>query len=145
MSILIQLAIGLLFGAGLAISGMAAPAKVTNFLDLAGQFDPSLAFVMGGAVIVAFIGFRLVLVRARPVFAPSFNLPTSRTIDRRLLLGAGLFGIGWGLAGFCPGPALTSIGLGAPGTFIFVPAMLVGMVAARLLAQGGATVAFAAK
>lgn len=140
MSLVVQLLAGLLFGAGLAVSGMADPAKVTNFLDIAGQFDPSLAFVMGGAVVVAFIGFRLVLTRPHPVFAPNFNLPTSRAIDARLLVGAGLFGIGWGLAGFCPGPALASLGLGATGTFIFVPAMLAGMVAARLLAQGGAPV-----
>lgn len=135
MSILINFAIGLIFGVGLVVSGMGNPAKVQNFLDLAGSFDPSLAFVMGGAVLVAFIGFRLTLTRSKPVFASRFQVPTRTDIDARLLVGPALFGIGWGLGGFCPGPAFTAIGLGAYGTMIFVPAMLAGMWAARLLAE----------
>ncbi|MBB3769922.1 hypothetical protein FHS55_000508 [Angulomicrobium tetraedrale] len=135
MSVLVNLALGLLFGLGLVLSGMSDPAKVLNFLDLAGSFDPSLAFVMGGAVLVAFIGFRLTLRRERPVLAPRFQLPTRRDIDARLILGPALFGIGWGLGGFCPGPAFTALGLGASGTLVFVPAMLAGMWAARALAE----------
>lgn len=137
MSFLVNLGIGLLFGLGLVISGMANPAKVLNFLDLAGTWDPSLAFVMGGAVIVTFIGYRLLLKRDRPLLAPKFQLPTRTDIDARLIAGPVLFGIGWGLGGFCPGPALTSIGLGAAGTLGFVPAMFAGMWAARILAERG--------
>lgn len=133
MSILVNLALGLLFGVGLVISGMSNPAKVLNFLDLAGTFDPSLAFVMGGAVLVAFLGFRLVLSWQAPVLAPRFQLPTRTDIDARLIVGPALFGIGWGLGGFCPGPALVSLGLGSPGVLVFVPAMLLGMWAARLV------------
>lgn len=135
MSILVNLALGLLFGVGLIVSGMSNPAKVLNFLDLAGTFDPSLAFVMGGAVLVAFVGFRLVLARERPLLAPRFQLPTRTDIDTRLIVGPALFGIGWGLGGFCPGPAFTALSLAAPGTLAFVPAMLAGMWAARLLAE----------
>lgn len=135
MSIIVNLALGLLFGVGLVISGMSDPAKVLNFLDLAGTFDPSLAFVMGGAVLVTFFGFRLTLKRAHPLFAPRFQLPTRRDIDTRLIVGPALFGIGWGLGGFCPGPAFTALGLAASGTLVFVPAMLIGMLGARLLAE----------
>ena len=138
MGILAQFIAALVFGIGLVISGMANPAKVLNFLDVAGSWDPSLAFVMGGALAVTMIGYRLVLARPKPILAPAFLLPARRAIDARLLLGAAIFGIGWGLAGFCPGPALTSLGLGAPGTLAFVPAMLVGMAAARWLAAGRA-------
>ena len=134
MSILVNLGLGLLFGLGLIVSGMSDPAKVLNFLDLGGTFDPSLAFVMGGAVMVAFIGFRLVLKREAPLLSPRFQLPTRSDIDARLIVGPALFGIGWGLGGFCPGPAFTALGLAAPGTLAFVPAMLAGMWAARLLA-----------
>lgn len=135
MSILVNLGLGLLFGVGLVVSGMSDPAKVLNFLDLFGTFDPSLAFVMGGAVLVAFIGFRLALARQAPVLAPRFQLPTRRDIDARLIVGAALFGIGWGLGGFCPGPAFTALGLAAAGTLVFLPAMIAGMWAARLLAE----------
>jgi uncharacterized membrane protein YedE/YeeE len=138
MGILLQFVIALIFGIGLVISGMVDPAKVLNFLDVAGSWDPSLAFVMAGAVTVTMAGYRVVLARPKPLFAPEFQLPTRREIDARLLLGAGLFGVGWGLAGFCPGPALTALGLGAPGTLAFVPAMLAGMAAARSLAAGRA-------
>ena len=133
MGILVQLAAGLLFGVGLVVSGMANPAKVLNFLDVAGSWDPSLAFVMAGAVVVTAIGYRMILAWPRPMFAAAFQLPTQRTIEVRLLVGAVIFGVGWGLSGFCPGPALTSLGLAAPGTLAFVPAMLVGMAAARRL------------
>ncbi|MDQ0509861.1 DUF6691 family protein [Ancylobacter amanitiformis] len=135
MSVLVNLALGLLFGLGLVLSGMSDPAKVLNFLDLAGSFDPSLAFVMGGAVLVAFLGYRLTLTRERPLLAPRFQLPTRRDIDARLIIGPALFGIGWGLGGFCPGPAFTALGLGEAGTLVFVPAMLAGMWAARALAE----------
>jgi len=122
---------GLLFGAGLAISGMINPAKVLAFLDVAGAWDPSLAFVMAGALIVTAVGYKLVLGRTRPLFESSFSLPTRRDVDLPLGLGAGLFGIGWGLVGYCPGPALAGLGLGRIDTLIFVGAMLVGLLAAR--------------
>ncbi|SCY83410.1 DUF6691 family protein [Paracoccus tibetensis] len=118
---------GLVFGLGLILSGMADPAKVLNFLDLAGSWDPSLAFVMGGASVTAFIGYRLAWRRGAPVLGGEFDIPQSRRIDRPLLTGAALFGIGWGIGGFCPGPALTALPLLAPGTLVFVPAMLAGL------------------
>jgi hypothetical protein len=133
MGILVQLAAGLLFGIGLVVSGMANPAKVLNFLDVAGSWDPSLAFVMAGAVAVTAIGCRMMLAWPRPIFAAEFQLPTQRTIEARILVGPVIFGVGWGLSGFCPGPALTSLSLAAPGTLAFVPAMLIGMAAARRL------------
>lgn len=133
MSFLVNLGLGLLFGLGLLVSGMADPAKVQNFLDLGGAWDPSLAFVMAGAVLTTALGYRLVLRRPRPLLAEAFQLPTRRAVDGRLLLGAALFGIGWGLGGFCPGPALASLGLAAPGTLAFLPAMLAGMALARRL------------
>lgn len=132
MSFLVNLLIGLIFGAGLVISGMIDPAKVTNFLDLFGSWDPSLAFVMGGAVVVAFFGYRVVLSRPAPLVGGNFHLPTSTAIDSRLVVGPAIFGLGWGLSGFCPGPALTGLGLNQAGTLAFVPAMLIGMWAARL-------------
>src|SRR5690606_17096057 len=103
--------------------------------DLFGSWDPSLAFVMGGAVIVAFIGYRLVLRRDQPLAGGSFHLPTKKDIDGRILVGPAIFGIGWGLGGFCPGPAFAALGLGAAGTLVFVPAMIFGMWAARMLAE----------
>lgn len=118
---------GLLFGLGLVLSGMSDPAKVLNFLDLAGSWDPSLLFVMAGAAGTTFVGYRLVWRRKAPLLAQRFELPTRTSIDRRLVLGAALFGIGWGLSGFCPGPAWTALPLLAPGTLVFVPAMLVGL------------------
>jgi uncharacterized protein len=126
---------GLIFGLGLLISGMANPAKVQNFLDLAGTFDPSLIFVMAGAVVVTLIGYRLVLRGERPILAERFHLPAASIIDGQLILGAVLFGIGWGLSGFCPGPAIVSLPLLAKGTLIFVPAMLAGIGVARLRMQ----------
>ena len=128
---------GLVFGLGLVISGMANPAKVLNFLDLAGTWDPSLAFVMGGATLTAFVGYRLVWRRTAPVLDRTFDIPKNRAIDRPLLTGAALFGIGWGIGGFCPGPAVTALPLLAPGTLIFLPAMLAGLwLGARIKAGG---------
>lgn len=124
---------GLVFGLGLVMSGMSDPAKVLNFLDVLGPWDPSLAFVMGGASITTFIGYRLVLQRPAPLAMPDYDLPTARKIDVRLLVGAALFGVGWGIGGFCPGPAWTALPLAAPGTLIFVPAMLCGMAIAGWL------------
>jgi uncharacterized membrane protein YedE/YeeE len=139
MAIVVQFAIGLIFGLGLIVSGMSNPAKVLNFLDIggipAGTWDPSLAFVMAGAVAVTFVGFNSVLKRARPVFAEWFHLPTRSDIDVRIIAGPAIFGIGWGLAGFCPGPALTALGFGSTSAFIFAAAMFVGMVLARFIAH----------
>lgn len=125
---LLGFAAGLLFGVGLVVAGMSNPAKVLNFLDLAGTWDPSLAFVMGGALVTTFIGYRLVWMRERPFAAPSFDLPQKSDLDAPLLVGSALFGIGWGIGGFCPGPAWTALPLLAPGTLVFIPALLVGLV-----------------
>ena len=131
MTILIQFAIGLLFGLGLIVSGMSNPAKVLNFLDLAGvasgTWDASLAFVMAGAVAVTFVGFRYILKLAHPLFTERFYVPTRSDIDRKIIVGPAIFGIGWGLAGFCPGPALVALGEGAGQAVVFVAAMLAGM------------------
>ena len=137
MGILAQLIIGFLFGTGLVVSGMINPAKVLKFLDLVGSFDPSLAFVMAGAVAVTALGYRMVLARPRPLLAPLFHLPGRKTVDGQLLAGAAIFGLGWGLSGLCPGPAISSLGLGAPGVLAFVPAMLAGMAVARFVAARG--------
>ena len=123
---------GLIFGIGLVVSGMSNPAKVLNFLDLAGTWDPSLAFVMGGAVAVTFIGYRFLQNRPQPVLAEQFHMPSVRDVDAPLLTGAACFGLGWGLGGFCPGPAVTSLALHADGTLVFVLCMLVGMWGARM-------------
>lgn len=133
MIILVNLIAGLLFGFGLLLSGMANPAKVLNFLDITGHWDPSLAFVMGGAVLVTTIGYRIVFRRAKPVLDESFHLPTAQQIDGKLVLGAAIFGVGWGLVGLCPGPALVSLLLAAPAIFVFVPAMVIGVVFASWL------------
>lgn len=122
---------GLLFGGGLVVSGMINPEKVLGFLDVAGAWDPSLAFVMTGAVIVNFIGHRLVTGRARPVFAEGFSLPTRHDLDSRLIAGAGLFGVGWGLVGLCPGPAIAALAVTPEKMAGFVAAMLVGMLLGR--------------
>ncbi|MBH5401960.1 YeeE/YedE family protein [Bradyrhizobium sp. CNPSo 4010] len=139
MAILVQFAIGLIFGLGLIVSGMSNPAKVLNFLDIggiaAGTWDASLAFVMAGAVAVTFVGFGRVLKRARPFFADRFYLPTRRDIDARIVAGPAIFGVGWGLVGFCPGPALTALGFGSLSAVIFVVAMCAGMVLARFIAH----------
>lgn len=138
MPILAQFLIGLFFGTGLVVAGMSNPEKVLNFLDLAaipsGGWDPSLAFVMAAAVIVTLLGYKLVLRREGPVFDSQFHLPHGKGIDVPIVVGPVIFGIGWGLAGFCPGPAFTAIGTGSASALVFVVAMLAGMVAARLLA-----------
>jgi uncharacterized protein len=139
MAVLLQFGIGLVFGVGLLVSGMSNPAKVLNFLDLggigAGNWDPSLAFVMAGAVAVTSIGYRLVLRRAQPLFDEGFHLPTKRELDVRILVGPAIFGIGWGMAGFCPGPALVALGYGSRAAFVFVAAMVAGMWIARFLSR----------
>lgn len=131
--------IGILFGTGISMSGMANPAKVINFFDITGTWDPSLAFVMGGAVIVAFIGYRFVLRRPSPVFEPSFDIPKNRQIDARLLTGAGVFGVGWGIAGFCPGGALPALGTLNTDVIVFVAALIVGLLVTRILSDRAAT------
>lgn len=133
MQLVSALLIGLVFGAGIALSGMANPAKVLNFFDLAGTWDPSLIFVMGGALAVTFVGYRVVLRRSGPVLGGGFNLPTRRDIDRPLVLGSAVFGIGWGIAGFCPGGVIPALGLLRPEPVVFVVAMVVGILVARLL------------
>ncbi len=131
MGVLTRLIAGLIFGLGLVVSGMSDPAKVQNFLDIFGRWDPSLAFVMGGAVVVTALGYRFALARPAPLFDKAFHLPSETGIDTRLLAGSALFGLGWGLSGFCPGPAVVAIPLLAKGTLAFVPAMLVGLAVAR--------------
>ncbi len=132
MRLLASYLIGLVFGIGISISGMANPAKVLNFFDVAGTWDPSLIFVMGGALAVAFIGYRLVLRRPAPVLEDAFQLPAARTIDLRLIGGSAIFGLGWGIAGFCPGGALPALGTGRVEVFVFVAAAAAGIFAARL-------------
>lgn len=117
---------GLLFGLGLAVSQMVNPAKVLNFLDVAGTWDPTLALVMGGALLVTIPAFRIVLRRPAPLLDGRFHLPSRQDIDRRLLIGAGLFGIGWGIGGLCPGPALVAVLSGLPDVLAFVAAMVLG-------------------
>jgi hypothetical protein len=123
---------GLAFALGLGLSGMTQPAKVIGFLDVAGRWDPSLALVMGGAVLVTLVTFALVLRRRAPVLAPSFDLPVQTRIDRPLVVGAILFGVGWGLSGVCPGPALVSIASLSPASLVFAAAMLTGTIAFRV-------------
>jgi uncharacterized membrane protein YedE/YeeE len=127
MRILVAVFSGALFGLGLAISGMMNPAKVIGFLDFAGEWDPTLAFVMGGALLVTIPAFRLILGRQRPILADGFALPRGNALDARLLGGAGLFGVGWGLSGFCPGPAVAALVTGLTPVFAFVAAMVAGM------------------
>ena len=133
VSLASALASGRLFGCGLAVSGMINPQKVLSFLDFAamatGDWDPSLALVMASAVATTLAGYALVLRRSRPVLTSQFRLPTNRRSDSRLVAGAALFGLGWGLAGYCPGPALVALGLGASEALVFVASMLAGMYA----------------
>lgn len=124
---LTEFVVGLIFGIGLIISGMTNPAKVIGFLDLAGLWDPSLAFVMGGAIFVGVVAFAFAKRRAVSFFGDALHWPTSSAIDRRLIIGSLIFGAGWGLAGFCPGPAMVSFSAGVPKAIAFVAAMLVGM------------------
>lgn len=125
--------IGLVFGTGIAISGMGNPAKVLNFFDIAGTWDPSLAFVMGGALAVTAIGYRFVFHRPTPALESKFHVPSGRQLDLPLLAGSAAFGIGWGISGFCPGGAIPALGLGEPSAWIFVGAMLAGIAAARAI------------
>ncbi len=127
-----EFVVGLLFGVGLLLSGMTDPGKVLGFLDLFGAWDPSLALVMGGAIAVGFFAFALAAKRTTNFFGGLLQLPTSTVIDRRLVVGSLLFGAGWGLAGFCPGPALVSMASGQPKALVFVIAMLAGMLVFEL-------------
>lgn len=136
MLIFTSLLAGLVFGIGLIVSGMTNPAKVLGFLDVAGTWDPSLAFVMGGAIAIGLLAFAIARRRTRSLLGEPLRLPTSRDVDRRLLAGSALFGIGWGMAGFCPGPALASLlalGAGSSKALVFVLAMLAGMGMFELL------------
>jgi uncharacterized protein len=126
---------GTLFGIGLAISGMMNPAKVLGFLDITGDWDPTLAFVMGGALLVTAPGYALLRRKNATLFGGKLQLPTRKDIDGRLLGGAALFGIGWGLGGFCPGPALSGLATGVGGVYVFVAAMVAGMLLFRLLPE----------
>ena len=123
--------VGLVFGTGIALSGMMNPAKVLNFFDIAGTWDPSLAFVMAGALAVTVPGYRLVFRRPRPVLDDRFHLPKAAAIDTRLVAGAAVFGIGWGIGGFCPGGALPALGTGRPEVAVFVAALVAGILATR--------------
>jgi uncharacterized protein len=145
MSALVQFVIGLIFGVGLVVSGMSDPKKVLDFLDITaistGGWDASLLFVMGGAVIVTFVGYRLVWRRGQPLFDDHFHVPGAKRIDGAVIFGPAIFGAGWGLSGLCPGPAFTALGTGSTQAIIFVVAMLGGMIAARLLAMKSGVVA----
>lgn len=123
--------IGLVFGTGMALSGMSNPAKVLNFFDFAGSWDPSLALVMASALLVTAVGYRFVLRRDKPIVEARFHLPTARKLDTPLLAGSAIFGVGWGISGFCPGGAIPALGLGEPSAWIFVGTMLAGILAAR--------------
>lgn len=127
MHIVTAMLAGLLFGAGLILSGMSNPAKVLAFLDVSGVWDPSLLFVMAGAILVAAFAFRFARTRVRPLFGERIHLPGAGRIDVPLVLGSTVFGIGWGLVGYCPGPALTSLAVGGRSTLLFVAAMVAGM------------------
>lgn len=135
---LTALLVGIVFGAGLALSDMVNPARVQAFLDVAGRWDPTLMFVMGAALVPSAIAYLFRRRMGRPVYADSFAIPESRTIDRSLLAGAALFGIGWGLVGFCPGPAIAGLVLGDWQPWLFVAAMLAGMVLHRFATPLGA-------
>ena len=137
---LVSFVCGCLFGAGLALAGMTRPQKVLGFLDVAGRWDPSLIFVMGGAVAFATVAFHFILRRGSPLLAQSFALPTAKAIDLKLLAGALIFGLGWGLSGYCPGPAIALLAAPDVEMFYFLPAMLAGWclygLAARMKERG---------
>lgn len=130
-----EFVVGLIFGIGLILSGMTDPGKVIGFLDLFGAWDPSLALVMGGAILVGAFAFALAKKRTTTFLGGALHLPDARDIDKRLLLGSLVFGVGWGLAGFCPGPAIVSLGAGQPKAVVFVLAMLAGMLLFELSEQ----------
>lgn len=133
MRILSSFIIGLIFGLGLVVSQMINPQKIVAFLDIAGEWDPSLLVVMGAALVTTFIGYRLVGVREKPVFEQSFQIPTKTVIDRPLLIGAAIFGVGWGLAGLCPGPGITATALGGVAPWAYLAAMAAGMQVQRFV------------
>jgi uncharacterized membrane protein YedE/YeeE len=132
-SLLPAIVVGLIFGAGLALSDMINPARVLAFLDVAGDWDPTLAFVLGGALIPSAMGYWLSRRMKRPLFDQQFRIPQNRTVEPKLLAGAAIFGIGWGLAGFCPGPAIAALGFGLWQPWLFVLAMVAGMLAHRVV------------
>lgn len=138
MRIITSLIAGLVFGIGLIISGMTNPAKVLGFLDLAGLWDPSLALVMGGAIAVGVVAFQIARKRSKSLLGDPMRLPSATQVDRRLLLGGLAFGVGWGLAGFCPGPALASLAVGGTKPAIFTVAMIGGMVIYELIERASA-------
>ena len=127
---------GLVFGLGLIVSGMANPAKVLGFLDLTGPWDPSLAFVMAGAIAVGAVAFAVANMRTASLLGVTMQLPSGQRLDRRLMVGSALFGVGWGVAGFCPGPALVALGMGEGKALVFVIAMRVGMGVFELIERG---------
>ena len=131
MRIVWALITGLVFGLGITVSGMINPSKVLNFFDVAGTWDPSLAFVMASALLTTALGYRLVLGRSAPLFDAKFHLPKTTRIDRQLIAGSAIYGVGWGLVGYCPGGAVPALGLGRTEPWIFVAALLVGMAIAR--------------
>lgn len=133
MRFLITFSIGLIFGMGIILGGMANPAKVLNFFDVAGTWDPSLIFVMGGALVTAAIGYRIVFKRPTPRLSDVFHVPTSRVLDSKLVAGSAAFGIGWGIAGFCPGGVLPAIGTLNPSVLIFTASMIAGIFIAKAL------------
>ena len=129
------LASGVVFGLGMAISGMTNTDRIQDFLDLAGHWDPTLAFVMGGGLMVTFVGYKFVLRNPAPLFADSFSIPNKTDIDKALLVGATMFGTGWALVGYCPGPAIAGLSYGYATTFLFVGFMLAGLLLAKPLAR----------
>lgn len=139
MQILIAFIVGLVFGIGLIIGGMTNQAKVQNFLDLTGAWDPSLGFVMGGAVVIGLIGFGILGRHERTLLGGAIRLPTASAIDRRLVVGGLTFGVGWGLGGFCPGPALASVATGDIKPLIFTGAMMAGMFAFEIFERSATT------
>jgi len=136
MNLLAALVAGAVFGLGIALSGMANPAKVLNFFDIAGTWDPSLAFVMFPAMLTAMIGYRFALARPKPMFEPAYSLPETQRIDAQLVIGAATFGTGWGIAGFCPGGTIPALGLGHAEPFYFLIAMAIGIMIARAIRNG---------
>jgi uncharacterized membrane protein YedE/YeeE len=136
MKLLVSLACGVVFGLGLALSGMTDPAKVLGFLDVTGQWDPTLAFVMGGALAVNAVAYALTRNRPGPLFGERFHLPTRSDVDAPLVMGAALFGVGWGLAGFCPGPGLAALATGSGTALLFVAGLVAGTLAWRLSPAG---------
>ncbi|MEL7090701.1 MAG: DUF6691 family protein [Pseudomonadota bacterium] len=144
MKLIASYFIGLIFGIGISISGMANPAKVLNFFDVAGTWDPSLIFVMGGALVTTFLGYRVVFARTAPLLSKGFNLPSARNIDAKLIGGSAVFGVGWGIAGFCPGGALPALGTGRWEVVVFVGSLIAGIFVAQVIQRAKPTRAAAA-